>query len=339
MRFGHWLSLVIVGVCLYILWVIRNVLLLVLAAVVLVVVLNRAVVALQKYLPNRRAAVFVIFSSALLLLGLFGGLVIPPFITQLQALGDLTPLVLNQVYTWFVDLADSVPGFSIQNYQDLENIFRQIQALNLDIIFGRFFRLFSNTLAIAFNLLLLLMLVLMMLLNPVSYQQLLLQLFPHSLRPQVRQVLDNCEAALSSWFIGIFVTMVAVALMSLAGLWMLDIPFALANGILAGLLAFIPNLGPLISVLPPVALALLESPWKAIAVVVLYLVIYQVAGRWLTARVMPRRVALLPAVTLLAQIFFTAFFGLLGLVLALPLTLIIQQWLKAFWFERVLEQH
>jgi predicted PurR-regulated permease PerM len=175
-----------------------------------------------------------------------------------------------------------------------------------------------------------LMLVIMMLLNPGAYRQLFLRLFPYSLRSQVGDVLDNCEVALSGWFIGISFTMALIALMSLVGLLILDIPLALANGILAGLLAFIPNLGLVISVVPPVALALLETPWKAIAVIILYLVIQQVE-RHLTPLVIQKRVSLLPAVALLSQVFFAVFFGFLGLLLALPLTLIIQQWLQEFW--------
>jgi predicted PurR-regulated permease PerM len=329
-RFSHWLRLVVIGICLFILWLIRNVLLLVLTAIILVVVLNRAVGALQKYIPDRRVAVFLSIGGLLLLLTLFGLLVIPAFLNQFQALIALIPSMINQSYGWTIAIMGRIPGFSVQNRQDLENVFNQLRAINLELIFGQFYMLFSNTLSIAFNLLIVLMLVIMMLLNPGAYRQLFLRLFPYSLRSQVGDVLDNCEVALSGWFIGISFTMALIALMSLVGLLILDIPLALANGILAGLLAFIPNLGLVISVVPPVALALLETPWKAIAVIILYLVIQQVE-RHLTPLVIQKRVSLLPAVALLSQVFFAVFFGFLGLLLALPLTLIIQQWLQEFW--------
>ena len=130
-----------------------------------------------------------------------------------------------------------------------------------------------------------------------------------------------------------------IALMSMIGLWILGVPLALANGLLAGLLAFIPNLGPVMSVIPPAAIALLDTPWKAGAVVVLYIVIQQLESNVLTPLVMKRQVSLLPAVTLLSQVIFAVFFGFLGLLLALPLTLIIQQWLNEFWVKGFLEQH
>jgi predicted PurR-regulated permease PerM len=127
--------------------------------------------------------------------------------------------------------------------------------------------------------------------------------------------------------------------LSMVGLWILGVPLALANGLLAGLLAFIPNIGPVISVIPPVATALLEAPWKAIAVVCLYILIQQIESNLLTPFVMKQQVDLLPAITLLAQVIFSIFFGFLGLLLALPLTLTVQQWVNEFWVKRYAEVH
>jgi predicted PurR-regulated permease PerM len=177
----------------------------------------------------------------------------------------------------------------------------------------------------------------MMLLNPQAYRRLFLKAFPSSNRQQVDRVLDNCEDAIAGWFIGILFNMTVIATMSMVGLWILGIPLALANGLLAGLLAFIPNIGPVVSVIPPAAIALLEAPWKALAVIVLYIVIQQVESNVLTPLVMKKQVSLLPAVTLLSQVIFAIFFGFLGLLLALPLTLIIQQWLEEFWVKGFLE--
>jgi len=182
-------------------------------------------------------------------------------------------------------------------------------------------------------------LIIMLLLNPTAYRGLLLRVLPSTLRRQVGYVLDNCEEAIAGWSIGILFNMTTIALMSMVVLQILDIPLPFANGVLAGLLAFIPNLGPVISVIPPTAIALLEGPWKAIAVVVLYIVIQQVESNVLTPLVMKKQVYLLPAVALLSQIVFAILFGFLGLLLALPLTLMIQQWVNEFWVRGVLDQN
>lgn len=78
------------------------------------------------------------------------------------------------------------------------------------------------------------------------------------------------------------------------GLWILQVPLVLAHAVLAGLLNFIPNIGPTLSVVLPMSIALLDAPWKAIAVLILYIAIQNLESYWLTPTVMAKQVALLP---------------------------------------------
>ncbi len=118
--------------------------------------------------------------------------------------------------------------------------------------------------------------------------------------------------------------MVVIGFVSAIGLWLLRVPLVLANSALAGLLEAIPNVGPTLSVIPPMAVALLDAPWKAGAVLVLYVVIQQLEQYFLVPYVMATQVSLLPAVTLLSQVIFAIFFGFLGLFLAIPLVIVSQ---------------
>lgn len=339
MRFNQWLNLIILVICLYIFWQIHTVLLLILTSVVFVVVLNRAVKFIQKRIPNRRIAVLALAISLFLIAGTFGAIIFPPFFNQLQELIALTPAIINQLQSWITEFGRVAPRFSTENFQGLSAILNQLQSVNFEVLFGHFFTWFSNTLTVTINIFLVTVLMIMILLNPRPYRRLFIQAFPSSRRRQVDHVLDNCENAIAGWSIGILFDMTIITLLSMIGLWILGVPLVLANGLLAGLLGFIPNLGPVLSVVPPVAIALLEAPWKAAAVLAYYIVIQQIEGNILTPLVMKRQVSLLPAVTLLSQVVFAVFFGFLGLLLALPLTLIIQQWLNEFWVKEFLEQH
>ncbi|MCY7286344.1 MAG: AI-2E family transporter, partial [Cyanobacteria bacterium CAN_BIN43] len=93
-----------------------------------------------------------------------------------------------------------------------------------------------------------------------------------------------------------------------------------------------------LSLVFPLTVAFLDAPWKAIAVLILYLVIQQVESYWLTPTVMAKQVSLLPALTLIAQIFFASFFGFLGLLLALPLTVIAKTWIQEALIKDILDQ-
>jgi predicted PurR-regulated permease PerM len=91
------------------------------------------------------------------------------------------------------------------------------------------------------------------------------------------------------------------------------------NVLIAGISAFVPCLGAIASVVPPALLALLDSFWKAIAVLLLYFLIQQVEGNLITPIIMKQQVSLLPATTLALLTAFRTFFGVLGLFLGLPI--------------------
>jgi predicted PurR-regulated permease PerM len=86
------------------------------------------------------------------------------------------------------------------------------------------------------------------------------------------------------------------------------------------------------------AIALLDSPSKALAVVVLYVFIQNLERYWFAPMIMQKQVELLPAATLIAQIFFASFLGPLGLVLALPLTVVTKTWVEEAWIKDILDQ-
>jgi predicted PurR-regulated permease PerM len=178
----------------------------------------------------------------------------------------------------------------------------------------------------------------MFLADPAPYRKSFIRLFPSFYRRRVDEILTKCDVALRGWLVGILFNMFVIASLSFVGLMILRIPLALAQASLAGILTFIPNIGPALSVVPPMAIALLETPWKAIAVLILYIVIQQVESNFLTPYVMAQQVSLLPAITLLAQVFFATFFGFLGLLLALPLTVVGQVWLKEVVIKDILDQ-
>ncbi|MEN9568284.1 MAG: hypothetical protein RLZZ69_3480, partial [Cyanobacteriota bacterium] len=113
---------------------------------------------------------------------------------------------------------------------------------------------------------------------------------------------------------------------------------ALAHAVIAGLLNFIPNVGPTLSVFLPMAIALLDAPWKALAVLVLYVIIQQIESYWLTPTIMAKQVSLLPAITLISQLVFASLFGALGLLIALPLTIVVGTWIEEILFKDFLDK-
>ncbi len=333
---GQWIGLIALVISLYILWQIRQVLLLVFAAVVVATALNRLARRLQKSGMRRGIAVLLSVGLFLALVAGFFWLIVPPFAEQFQEITYRVPQGFERLNSWIQQLSTRVPAQLIPYLPNVDSLSRQAQPF-INRVLGGSFAFFSGSLEFVLKFLLVLVLTAMMLANPQAYRKVFIRLFPSFYRRRVDGILQQCEESLGKWLIGALISMSVVALMSTIGLSILRVPAALALGVLAGFFNLIPNLGPTISVIPPMAIALLDSPLTSLFVLALYFLIQQIESNLLTPYVMAQQVALLPAITLLAQVFFATFFGLLGLVLALPLTVVAQIWLKEVLIKDVLD--
>lgn len=339
MNLGQWLGLIALAIALVILWQIRDMLLLVFAAVVLATALNALVRRLQKLGVRRGTAVFLTLTFVVLLSILFIGLIVPPFIDQFVQLLRLLPTAFSRIVAQLELLIDQRPIWFPELQLQLPNpaeLTRQLQPIVQDVL-QETFNFFSNSLTALLKLLLVIVLTIMMLTNPTAYRNSFIQLFPSFYRRRTDEILTKCEVALGNWFAGLLISSSFVAALSATGLWILQIRLVLAHALLAGLLNFIPNIGPTMSIGFPLVVALLDAPWKAIAVLILYFAIQQFESYFLTPTVMAQQVSLLPAITLIAQIFFASFFGLLGLLLALPLTVVAKTWIEEALIKDILD--
>jgi len=153
-----------------------------------------------------------------------------------------------------------------------------------------------------------------------TYVSGLVRLFPLSKRPRAHEVIGRIGTVLQAWLIGKFIEMVIVGVLTWIGLWFLGVEIAGALAVLAGLLTFIPNFGPIIAAVPAVLVALMQGPMTAVWVVALYVGIQSLESYLVTPLVQQRAVSLPPVVTIVAQLLLGGFAGVLGLALATPLT-------------------
>lgn len=338
MRLGTLLGFLSIVIAIYVLWRIKQVLLLAFAAIIFATVINQIVKFLQRrFHVGRGIAVTISVTGVLAFVISFIALVIPPFIEQFQELITLVPVGLERLSGWNQWLQNLLPPELIDDVRGLGSLTQNLNSWFSGFI-GNFFNIFSSTLGIVLNSLLVIVVTIMLLAKPTAYRQIFLLLFPAFYRARVKKILIECEKDLGGWAIGILFNMAVITVFSGIGLWALGVELPLANSLLAGLLTFLPNVGPTLSVIPPVALGLLDAPWKGLAVIILYIVIQQLESNVLTPIVMEKQVSLLPAVTLLSQVAFAVFFGILGLFLALPIVVIAQVWIKEIIVKDIMDR-
>ena len=182
-----------------------------------------------------------------------------------------------------------------------------------------FFSVFSSTVAVLGGLIILLFVAIFVAVDPGMYHRGLMHLFPHRARQRAGEVLSATATTLRRWLLMQLLAMLAIGTVTTVVLLLLGVKAAIALGIIAGLLEFIPYVGPILSAVPAIAMALVDGPDKAVYVALAYIAIQQLEGVVLQPLLMKEGLELPPVITILGQALLSLVFGFLGLLLAVPL--------------------
>jgi predicted PurR-regulated permease PerM len=161
-----------------------------------------------------------------------------------------------------------------------------------------------------------------------------LLVIPQTKRETVGELITDVEEKLSNYVIGQGVLCLAVGTLALIAYLIIGLPHALTLALLAGLMEAVPLLGPTIGAVPAALVALSLSPLHVLWVVVATAVIQQLENNLLVPRVMNRAIGVRPLVTLLAMFAFGSLFGVVGVLVSIPLAAILQLVLDRFLLGR-----
>ena len=348
MTLGKWLGLLAVVAALALLWSLRQAVLLIFAGVVIAMALCTLVGAVQKKLGcPRPLAVLLSLLGVLVIVLVAGTTLIPPFVHQFGELISKLPAaaaeLVKLMHGGLEGTSRMVYGNRGEELAWLKSALpssgdrQEALGASLNAALIRLLGLAGNIGNGLLQCLFVLAVALMITTQPHAYREVALQLVPSFYRPRARAVLLQCGEALSAWMVGVLISSLCVGTMAAIGLSLLGVKQVAANAVLAGLLNIIPNVGPTLSTLFPISAALLEAPWKAVLVLILYIIIQNLESYLITPSVMHHQLKLLPGLTLSAQLLFTLVFGPLGLVLALPLAVCVQVILREVFIRDILD--
>lgn len=338
-----------VYLALQLLWIGRSVFLIAFLAILLGLCLSAGADYLARWhLPRAMAAVLIVLAALGLLTGL--GMVAAPRITdQMRDLRDELPAAIHRIERWvglhyggLVQMVQTGPDSTAQadtaapgraqaraqaqapapapgGATPADDLVRRGLSQQLTGLGTHFFSIFSSTLAVLGGLILILFVAIYIAVDPGLYHRGLLHLFPHRIRPRASEVLSELATMLRRWLAAQFIAMLVIGSVTTGVLLLLGVRAAVALGIIAGLLEFIPYVGPILSAIPAVAMAFLTGPTMALYVVVAYTVIQQSENHLLIPLLMKRGIDLPPVITILSQAVMGLVFGFLGLLVAVPL--------------------
>jgi predicted PurR-regulated permease PerM len=335
LKFGDWLGLLGLTAALALLWSLRGGVILIFAAVVLAMALCTLVGAVRQRLGCTRPQALLLSLLAVLLLVLVAlTVILPPFFEQfaqlLQKLPEAGERLVDLLHSTMSSVSQMLYGSREGGLSWLRQNLTpgpEAQGALASGLSGGLLRLLGLAGNLGAGLLQTLFVVavgLMIAVQPQAYRDVAVLLVPSFYRRRFRQVLLQCGDALSAWMVGVLISSLCVGMLAAIGLSLLGVKLVAANAVLAGVLNVIPNIGPTLSTLFPMSVALLQDPWKALAVLALYVVVQNLESYLITPSVMHHQLALLPGLTLTAQLLSTLVFGPLGLLLALPLAVCLQ---------------
>ena len=341
MNSSSYFKLVVILITLLIVWTLKDFLLLIICSLVISNIVCNLSNQIQKGLKIPRSiSLFLVLAVISVIIFTIFILVLPPFIKEfneilvdipngLSKINILINTNLNKFNSLFY-------GEQSENVIDIFSLINNVVTIpDVSTIAKAIQESFKNLINIAGNLgsgllrlIFVLAVSLMISIEPKQYKENILLLIPKNYRNKFRNILEKCNIALANWTFSMVISSLSVGLLSLIVLSILDVKYVVSNALIAMVLNIIPNIGPVISGIFPISIALLDNFWKPLAVLGSYVIIQNIESYIIMPSIMKKKANLLPGLTLISQFGFTFIFGPLGLILSLPLAVVIQVLIK-----------
>ncbi len=312
------MTVLLTGVCLvvalWLTWLTKIIFLLLFAAIVIATLITAIVEWLcERFKLRRRLSFALVLCVAAGSVGLIVWLIGPSVITQFANLQSDLPRAAHQLmgrvsgYGWGRWLVLQWSGYS-QLSSSVTSALTRIGGIVL------------STATVLSGIVLVGFLGIYLTAEPQVYFAYVQRVTPFAYREKIKACASAAVRYLRWWILSQMLSMTAVGVIVAFGLWMLGVPLAGTLGMIAALLTFIPNIGPILSVVPAALLAVAISPMRGLLTVLLFLAVHFLEGNLITPLLERRIVRLPPALTMTAQLLFAVIAGPLGVALAAPFT-------------------
>ena len=335
---------------LLILWQVRNILLILLTSIVLVALITTPVRFLTKRGVRRSLATvasLLIIPAFFIVLALT---ILPLLATQFATLSRLVEAGIFELQAnwealdaappqYFLGWHYEIIGLNIPRDPFLETAALIVDSFQFDAelitqvvnqifnAFGQFgvtvIPVVGGVASVLLNILIVIFMSMYLLTDPRGHEDGLIRLLPLSYRPRGREIMDRLDMAIRGWLESTLLAMVFVAVATWLGLTLLGLDEALALGVIAGLLAFVPTFGTLIAALLAVIVGVLQQPQNVGLIILVTYAISLVQSQVISPLLVAGRINIPPILVLLGQIIAGVFFGFLGILLAVPITAIL----------------
>ncbi len=278
-----------------------------LIAFIMMSALTPLVTMLQRKKIPRGLSAFIIFVLVLALIIYIFSAIIPPVIAETSSFFNNFPRILGNVNPGLAQYLKSdlftqyIPNLTNNALVFFKNVFSNVIFVITTIVFSFYFIIEES-----------------------AIKQFLNKLLGSREGFHIAHILERSEKRMRAWFWGETILMITIGILSFIGLTLMGIKYAITLAIIAGLLEVVPVLGPILAAIPAFIIAASQSYFLGISVLALYFIVQQVENHIIVPQVMKKTVGLNPIIILSALIIGGKLAGATGVLLAIPITLLIE---------------
>lgn len=328
-------SVLALSLGIYFIYPIRVVVLVLLLTMLLAVVLGAPVDYLARRGIPRVWATLAVIAAVITLLPLPVRVIAPIIANQVRQLVDDLPVIVDEAGDLVVETQEALGlgtvGINLDPERLPETVLGYLSNISLTTV--------ANVGTSAVSMISLAVVVLLVgvysVMQPAPLVNGFVSMFPAERRERVREILQEVYLTVQHWLLGQLVDMAILGALSAFALALIGVPFPILLGLITAVMSFVPYVGAIASVVPPVLLALTTNPLDVVWVVLAYVLIQQVESDLVYPLVMSRAVELHPAVVIFAIFFMGLLFGVLGFVLAVPLVAALNVLVHELWVTRM----
>lgn len=298
----------------YALYLVRDIVVMLFGAVIVASAIEPVANWGERLKVPRVVTVLFVYLALILILTGMGALMVQPLAHQARSLAQEVPRVITQLSEFMTFLPKYDQQEAISAIQGgLTKFGNNIAGISVNI-----FRSTRTFITGVVNLLFVFVIALYLVAEKDALAKLGRLLAPAEYEPYVMRALSKAQKSLGKWVLAQIALGVIVGTIVGIGLWILGIPYALLLALLAGLMEFVPIIGPLISTVPGLLVALSQSWTMVLVVWIFYMIVGQLEGNVLVPNIMKRAVGMKPLVTMVAVLIGAKLLGILGIILAVP---------------------
>ncbi len=295
---------------------------------------------LYKFLINKKVpkvlSIIVVFGIIIALLILTIVFLIPSVINQLNVLYNEIPNFINNYQNLILSLKPQLSKFI--DPADVETLLKEnLSELQKNVLsFSQTIIVYLSNIvsSITFGIVIIPLILFYLLRDMLMFKENLYTFVSKEKKKEFKEILEEIDRIISGFIRGRIIVCFIVGTLIGIGLYFLNLKFALIIGIVSGIFNFVPYLGPIVGVILALIFALGNPWWVLLMIIVLFVLVNQIEAIFLNPNILGKELGLHPLTVILSMLICGLLLGILGLLVAVPLTAI----LKVLFFRYLIQE-